>query len=402
MESKTKVAKHFSGPLMKQNIKSNWVLTILIIMIACMMSTVICFAMNIMGGESAEEKQIKQDAQVEFSSHLMGIAMYNQNPQVPEKLSAEHFIKAEDKTAYENLFTMMSAQSEELDLSVEKFENSIDILKDENGSAQGYVKQFEYVYAIMDEQGVFTNEQLSIDGMMEVMLTNMGIEPDRIEMMADMDPTAILNKMYFTVMGLLPLLLFIVIVGNSLVVNQVDSGSMAYVLATPTKRSAVANTQATFLIITPLIICSVICFARCMASNFFMGEPNIKMNLALYGGMYILIEAIGGICYMGSCIFNQSRKATAFGGGIAVWCFIASLLGMFGSEDMVNMGAGVEELGIFNKLTLIGLYDIQALSTVGSDNVNYDFVWKLCVLAGVAIVTYLIGKIRFQKKDLPL
>ncbi|MBR4031656.1 MAG: hypothetical protein IKJ07_02880, partial [Clostridia bacterium] len=73
-----------------------------------------------------------------------------------------------------------------------------------------------------------------------------------------------------------------------------------------------------------------------------------------------------------------------------------------GSEDMVNMGVGIEELGIFNKLTLVGLYDIKALATVGSGDVNYDFVWKLCVLAGVAIVSYTIGKFRFQKKDLPL
>lgn len=238
--------------------------------------------------------------------------------------------------------------------------------------------------------------------MLETMLTAMGLPADRLTQMAEMDKTAMLNKMYFTVMGLLPTFLFIVIVGNSLIVNQVDSGSMAYVLATPTKRSAVANTQAVFLIISPLIICTIGCIARCIASNAFTGEANIKMNIALYFGMYILSEALGGICYMGSCLFNQSRKAIAFGGGIAVWFFLASLLGMFGEKDMVNMGMGVEELGIFNKLTLVGLYDIQSLSTVGTGDVDYTFVWKLCILAGISIITYGIGKIYFQKKDLPL
>lgn len=133
-----------------------------------------------------------------------------------------------------------------------------------------------------------------------------------------------------------------------------------------------------------------------------MGEVNIKMNIALYIGMYVLVEAVGGICYMGSCLFTQSRKATAFGGGVAVWCFIASLLGMFGADDMVNMGIGVEELAFFNKLTLVGLYDVKSLSTVGTDTVNYDFVWKLCILAVIAAMSYTIGKISFQKKDLPL
>ena len=234
-----KVSRHFSMPLMKQNIKSNLALTIVITMIACMMSTVICFAMNMMGGDNPADKQA---AQVEFFSHLACLTAYNQTPLATEKLSAEHFMAAEDKTVYETVFGMMNAQAG-LDLSVEKFSSAIEVLKDDSGSVAGYVKQYEYVYAMMDEQGVFTGEPLAIDGFLKVMLTNMGLPAEQLEMMANMDRTAVLNKMYFTVMGLLPLLLFVVIVGNALVVNQVDSGSMAYVLATPTKRSAVANTQ---------------------------------------------------------------------------------------------------------------------------------------------------------------
>ncbi len=75
---------------------------------------------------------------------------------------------------------------------------------------------------------------------------------------------------------------------------------------------------------------------------------------------------------------------------------------MFGSEMMINMGVGVEALGIFNNLTLVGLYDIDALATVGTDAVNYDFAWKLAVLAVIAVICYTIGSLKFQKKDLPL
>lgn len=396
---KVKTARFFSGPLMKQNIKSNWLLTVVICIVLCMMTTVVSFAMTIMGSERTVTDD-KKDAQTEFYTHLFAIASYNQ--MTDAKLSVEDFLSAEDKTVYDTVFNRMSQQSEEADLSSEQFSSAIDILKDENGSVDSYVAQFEYVYALSDEKGVFSGEELTIDDMLETMLSAMGLPADRLTKMAEMDTTSMLNTMYFTVMGLLPIFIFIVIVGNSLIVNQVDSGSMAYVLATPTKRSAVANTQAIFLVVTPIIICAVGCIARNIASIVFTGETNVKMYIALYFGMYLLAEAVGGICYMGSCLFNQSRKATAFGGGIAVWFFLASLLGMFGAEDMVNMGIGVEELGIFNKLTLVGLYDIHALSTVGSAEVDYSFVWKLCVLAGVAIVTYIIGNIRFQKKDLPL
>ena len=63
---------------------------------------------------------------------------------------------------------------------------------------------------------------------------------------------------------------------------------------------------------------------------------------------------------------------------------------------------GILMIEVDAKALLVGLYDIKALATVGSGDVNYDFVWKLCVLAGIAIVSYAIGKFRFQKKDLPL
>ena len=248
----------------------------------------------------------------------------------------------------------------------------------------------------------FLGTDLSVDDMMTTMLTSMGIDAEMIENMAEMDSTALFNKMSYTVMGILPLLIFIVIVGNALVVNQVDKGSMAYVLSTPTKRFAVANTQAIFGIVAPFIIVACACIARIVASLAFLTDVNIAGIIALYAGMYILVEAMFGICYLGSCIFNRSKNAMAFGGGITVWCFIASLLGMFGTPDMVSMGFGASQLDIFNKLTLVGLFDIQSLSTIGTSSVNYDFLPKLAILAVISVVCYIVGIKRFEKKDLPL
>ena len=78
------------------------------------------------------------------------------------------------------------------------------------------------------------------------------------------------------------------------------------------------------------------------------------------------------------------------------------MIGMFGSENMVNTGMGVEELSVFNRLTLVGLYDVDSLATVGTGSVDTAFVWKLLVLAAVAAVCYAVGTVRFAKKDLPL
>lgn len=396
---KTKTTNFYSRPLMKQNIKSNGILMLVICLILSLMTTVVSFAMSIIGGGSAMTEE-KEEAQTELFSHLFAMASYNQ--MTDAGLSLEDFLSSEDKSVYDMVFEQMTQQSEEKIFDTDRLMEAIEILDEDEGMLEAYEEQFEYIYVLNGEKGVFSGKELTMDQMLTTMLTALGLPADRLTKMAEMDKTAMLNTMYFTVMGLLPIFLFIVIVGNSLIVNQVDSGSMAYILATPTKRAAVANTQAVFLIVSPFLICTVGFAVRCAASNAFLGEANVKMNMALYFGMYLLAEAVGGICYMGSCLFTQSRKAMAFSGGVAVWCFIASLLGMFGAEDMVNMGMGVEELGIFNKLTLVGLYDTKALSTVGSAEVNDAFLWKLCVLVAVAAVSYLIGNISFQKKDLPL
>ncbi len=394
---KTKVARLFSKPLMKQNIKSNIVLIIAITLVMVLMSTVMNYAMSMIGGNTSKEDVTEYQA--EFYTYLG--AMANYNTMTGSELSYADFTATEDKTAYETVFTMLNAQAD-MDLSVEGFESAIAGLSKGSASIDTYIKQFEYNYVLMQEKGCFTGNDLTLADMMTTMFDMMGIDSERIEMMSTMDPTAMLNQMYYTVMGLLPIIILFVFLANSLIVDQVDKGSMAYVLSTPTKRSAVTGTQTLFMIIVPFIVIAIVCASRIATTQIFFGEVNVAGLLALFGGMYVLVEAMAAICYMGSCIFNRSRSSLAFGGGISVWFFIASLLGMFGTDMMVDMGMGVKELGYFNKATLIGLYDIDALATVGTSVVDYGFVWKLVVLAVIAIACYTVGSLRFQKKDLPL
>ena len=122
----------------------------------------------------------------------------------------------------------------------------------------------------------------------------------------------------------------------------------------------------------------------------------------LYLGMYCVVEAIAGICYFASCVFNESKKSLAFGGGLTVWFFLASLLGLFGSPDLVDMGIGVDVLDIFNRLTIISLFDLNAVQTVSSADPDMSFVPKFIILGCIAIVFYIAGAVKFNKKDLPL
>lgn len=353
--------------------------------------------MSIMGTRNNTEDL--SDQQTEFYTYLGGMATMNQ--MTGSHLSYEDFIDASDKTAYTNAFAMLNKQTGS-SYSVEGLQEDIDALHTGDVSMGTYISEFEYNYALMQQKGCFTGDDLTVKGMLTTTYDMMGIDSSMMEKMSTMDSTEMINHMYYTVMGLLPIFLLIVIIGNSVIVNQVDKGSMAYVLSTPTKRSAVVITQMIFMIVVPLAVLSIVCISRIISTNIFFGEANVASICALYGGMYILVEAVSAICYMGSCIFNRTRSSTAFGGGLTVWFFLASMLGMFGSSTMTDIGMGVKELGIFNNMTLVGLYDIKSLATVGTSSVDYTFAWKLGVLCIIAVACYLIGAVKFQKKDLPL
>ncbi len=393
-----KITRYFSGSLMKQSIISNRVLCIACTVVLCLMTVVTTYAGNMIG--STSDSNDYTDVQADFYSYLYAIASYNEMSGT--ELSYEDFSSTEDKTEYDTVFTMLSEQSDELDLTSEGFSEAADTLSQSEVGIDSYIDNFEYVYALGSVQGCFSGDDLDVETMMSNMLEMMGVSSDLVENMSEMDTSAMLSRMYFTIMSLLPILLFIIFAGNALIVDQVDKGSMAYILSTPTKRSAVVITQAIYMIVTPLIMIGCAFVVKLIACNAFIGEVEVAKYAALYGGLYLLAEGMASICYLASCIFNLSKYALALGGGLNVWFFLCSLLGMFGSDDMVNVGMGVEELGLFNNVSLVGLFDINALGTIGSGDVDYAFVPKLIVLAVIAIACYIIGAIRFQKKDLPL
>lgn len=395
--NKEKLTRFFSKPLMKQNIKSNRVLIIVVILIMCMMSTVINGAMSVMG-EQNKTANI-EETQKDFYTYLYALASYNEIANT--HLSYDDFIKSTDKTQYQMVFEMLKQKSE-MDLSVENFEKVSQALKASEVPIETYIDQFEYTYALGQVKGCFSDKDLNVQDMMSTMFEVMGVSSQLVENMSKMDMTTMLNQMYFTVMGLLPILILIVIISNALIVDQVDRGSMAYVLSTPTKRLAVSLTQASFMIVVPLIVISIVCLSRIASSFVFFDEVNVLEIVVSYLGMYILIEAIAAICYFGSSFFNRSKNSMAFGGGLTVWFFIASLLGMFGSPSLVDTGMGVEALNVFNHLTLIGLYDINAISTIGSASCDMSFIWKFIILIIIAVVFYVAGIKKFKSKDLPL
>lgn len=398
--------KLFSGTLFAYACKSNLILMGIILLVFCLFTTVTNVAASLMSAD--QENVVTEEVQEDFYTYLGCLTAYDrlaeQNPSMEGGLSYEGFLTGDREDAYEQAFDLYNENkdAESPSLSVAGFRDVIGKIQASDVATDTYVDAFEYAYALQGDEGIFTGKELELSDMVETILATMGISVDDMERMQEVDFTSMLTRMYYTAMGVLIMFLFVIIASNSLVANQVDAGSMAYILSAPNQRNAVTFTQLLYMIVAPALIMAIGCLVRIVSTNLLFGEVVVSRILCLYLGMYLLVEAVAGICYMCSCIFNESKKSVGVGGGIAIWCFLASLLGLFGSQEMIDMGIGVESLGVFNKMTLVNLFDINAIQTIGTGAVDLSFVPKLIALLVVALLTYMVGIVRFSHKDLPL
>lgn len=191
---------------------------------------------------------------------------------------------------------------------------------------------------------------------------------------------------------LLPGILFgiyTIITSNKLIVNQVDKGSMAYILSTPIKRSTVAITQMCFMILSLLLMFSIMSISHIGAAIYAAGSisaADVGTILELNLGLFALSLAFSGICFLCSSLFNLSKYATGLGGGFVGIMLLFSFLGLFGGN-----------LGQLANFSIAQLFDITSILQGTS-----VFIWKLAILAIGGIIAYTAGIALFTKRDLPL
>ena len=210
--------------------------------------------------------------------------------------------------------------------------------------------------------------------------------------------------MFGAVIVLLPLV-YTIILANSLVSEKIETGSLAFTLSTPIKRSTFVTTQAIYLILSELFIGIITLIFGLTAREIGVAIGGTQLmnslptsDVFLYSlGSTITMISLSSICFLSSCIFNKTRLSITVGGGINIFFFICSILSFFGSEALTPT-IRIEAMGYFRYFTIMSLNNGVC---VMNGNLTLFIIELICLLL-ISVGCYIGGIVIFNKKDLPL
>lgn len=208
----------------------------------------------------------------------------------------------------------------------------------------------------------------------------------------------VVGSIFYKLAGLLLPIIYVIMASNNLVSGQVDSGSMAYVLSTSTKRQTVVFTQALFLLCSLLGMFTLTTVTGCICLAIVGSKVSLTYGklVLLNVGAFLVLFALSGLCFLTSCWFDRSKRSMAIGGGLSIFSLVAAMLGLFGSHVIPKV-VRLDALNNFNYVTIITLFD--AISIIDG---TLAFLWKFAILLALGIIGYAVGAIKFTEKDLPL
>jgi len=270
----------------------------------------------------------------------------------------------------------------------------------------------------MGKVTVFVNSQdmnwLTILGLLE----QMGFKLSRIQVMSQIDINSIINDLVYRIAGVLLPMIYVMITCHQLIAAQVSSGSLAYVLSTPTSRKTVLRTNYIYVIAALLAMYAVVIISalgsetiagiiRIQANG---GTPNmLPLRTVLYcAASFLAMFALTGVCFGASSFFNKATYSLAVGGGICILSFLGCILGLFGNKVFVAVGIGVEAMNFFNYLSIFTLIDTDSISAfskamAGQDvAISYNWTWEFAIMVGIGAILAFLGSVHFVRKDLPL
>lgn len=191
------------------------------------------------------------------------------------------------------------------------------------------------------------------------------------------------NYLYGFIVIVFPMV-FIILMVNRLISRYIDKGSLAYLLATPNKRSRISITQGIFLAFALLLLVIYISVLVILVSQIlFPNDLDVSSFLLLNIGLYGLLLFLSSICFLSACFFQEARFSTGVGAGI----LIASVL----LQMVSQVGDKFEFLKYATPLTLFDVNGILAS--------HQEAFVKVGVLYIVAIILYFIAIKLFKRRD---
>ena len=210
--------------------------------------------------------------------------------------------------------------------------------------------------------------------------------------------TLIVGSIFYKLAGLLLPIIYMIMAANNLIAGQVDSGSMAYILSTSTKRKTIVFTQAIYLLGSLLTMFMLTSVTGCICLSIVKSDVSLTYGklILLNLGAFLVLFALSGLCFFTSCYFDRSKRSMAIGGGLSIFALVAAMLGLFGSEVIPSV-VRLDSLNYFNYTTIISLFDV--ISIIKGSNV---YIIKFVILVAMGLIGYILGSMKFIKKDLPL
>lgn len=195
-----------------------------------------------------------------------------------------------------------------------------------------------------------------------------------------------MSNSFYALMAIIFPMVYSIMVGNRMIAEKVDKGSMAGFLSTTTSRLQIVITSMAYFVISLFFMWGVASIVGIIAADYFQPDAlDIEKFLMLNLGALLYHIVISSVCFCSSCIFNTSKKSLTFGAGIPLISFVVSLF--------IKLSSDLEFLKYFTFNTLFNTGDILK---------GNGYIEEFIVMAVISLMLYIIGIIVFDKKDLPL
>lgn len=205
--------------------------------------------------------------------------------------------------------------------------------------------------------------------------------------MADDSLNAYLAARFYGLLCPAAVMVYGIAVSQNLMVKQVESGVMAWLLSSKDSRGRIAATQAYFLSVSLFGLYLMVTLAGAAACAVrFPGKLSWLEFLLLNMGGFCLSLCLAGISFCISCFCDDSTVSLRMGAGISALFLLLRLVS--------NLGGILTPLRF---VTVFTLFDTEAVMEG-----EFLCLWKFPVLAILGILLMWLGVRGFEKRDLPL